>query len=735
MYVEEKLGELILKKGLLSRDQLREALLIQRVGDKEAGLKVGERIGRILLVKGLIEPMELVRVLCEQRRNIDYILVDKYLVEPGLVAVIPEMVAKEFGILPLVSFGEDEILVAANSSMSIQAKEGLEKRIEKKVDIIKVKEKDLSSIIELCYETFKRRGISSVRIGEILVRDGYLTQSELESALDESIKTQRMLGKILIERGKVNERDFFKILALQRKIPLVSAQDIMSLIDKDVINSLPRAFSLHNLILPYLRQNDKVFAVTAEPSINPEELKKALKCEELDLKLITYSDIETIMRSTFMERDIEIIDEEARTEGELEDIPIEEELTPVHIEDIASLTKRFQKITSNLLLEAIKKNASDIHIEVYENNVFIRFRIDGILYDIPYLQINKKTVAGIINVLKVWANLNIAERRLPQGGRFRKKTKDKGIYDFRIQTQPTLFGENAIIRVLSQSHPLLSLDELGFPPDIRVKYERVINNPSGLILITGPTGSGKTTTLYSTLGILRKDLRKKIVTIEDPIEYSLERIQQCQVKEEIGYNFARATRGFLREDPDVILIGEIRDYETAIEAMRASQTGHLVFSTLHTNNTIETIQRLVDIGIDRSTLASELVLILSQRLAKRICDNCKKPYRPSKELLNTFYPSGVPSGLTFFKGKGCELCDFRGHKGRIAVMEFWLIDMESKQLILSKAPSSAVLANAIRGGMVPMIKDALLKVESGIITLDELTSVIPYFEIAAWKDS
>ncbi len=732
--MEIKLGEILIKKGLISSDQLRDVLLVQRGGDERLQLKPGEKIGRIILAKGYVAPMDLLRVLCEQKRNIDFLLIGNYLVEPMVVAAVAEKAAEKFNILPLVSMDKETIIVAANRPISHAEQEAIEGSIKRNVEIVVVDDRNLAGNIKLCYDTFRKRGVSGVRIGEVLVRDKYISQTDLDAALRESIDTQRMLGKILIEKGKVNERDFFHILSMQRKVPLVTAQDIFPILDKNLIKNISRAFSIHNLVVPYLKEGNKIYAVTAEPSIDLDEFKKAMNCRDVDLKLATYSDIELILRSIYADKEVAVIEEKTIKGEDLEDMPIEEELTPIPIEDIGTLTKRFQKVTSNILLEAIKKDSSDIHIETYEKNVVVRFRVDGILYDIDYVGVNKNNVGGVINVFKVQSGMDIAERRLPQGGRFKKKTRDGSIFDFRVQSQPTLHGENLVIRILSESKPLLSLYDLGFAPDIKAKYEKLIKNPSGLILITGPTGSGKTTTLYSTLSILSKDVKKKIVTIEDPIEYSLERIQQAQIKEEKDYHFAHAVRSFLREDPDIMLIGEIRDHETAIEALRASQTGHLVFSTLHTNNTIESVQRLIDLGINPNTIASELLLIVSQRLARRNCSECKKEYRPSKELLDTFYPYGVPPGLVFYGSPGCDSCGFTGYKGRIAVMEFWFIDMESKRLIIEKADSGELLMSSMKRGMMPMIKDSLMKVEEGIIPLDELPSIIPYFQILNWKE-
>ncbi|MBI5047346.1 MAG: Flp pilus assembly complex ATPase component TadA [Deltaproteobacteria bacterium] len=732
--MEIRLGDILIKKSLITRDQLRDVLMLQQGGDEKLGLKRGEKLGKVLLAKGHIAPMELVRILCEQKGNIDFLLIGNYLVEPMLVASITEKVAERFNILPLVSMDKDTIIVAANRVIPADEHDEMENNIRKKIEVVIVDDKNLSDNIKQCYTMFNKRGMSGVRIGEILVRDKYLSYEDLEAALQESAKTQRMLGKILIEKGKVNEKDFFQMLSMQRKVPLVSAYDILPILDKSLVKSISKAFSLHNLVVPYLKEGSKIYTVTAEPVVDLDEFRKAMKCKEVDIKLATYSDIEMILRTIYADTEVQVIEERDVKEEELKDVPIEDELAPIKAEDIGTLTKKFQKISSNLLWEGIKMRASDIHIENYEKNTAVRFRIDGTLYDIKHLQINRNNAGGIINVLKVQSNLDISERRRPQGGRFRKKTTDGGIYDFRVQSQPTLHGENLVLRILNQTSSFFTLDELGFSSDVKAKYEKLIRNPSGLILITGPTGSGKTTTLYSTLSILSKGLNKKIVTIEDPVEYSLERVQQSQVKDDIGYTFAQAVRAFLREDPDIMLIGEIRDHETAIEAMRASQTGHLVFSTLHTNNTIESVQRLIDLDINPSTLASELLLIISQRLAKKICNDCKKEYRPSKELLDTFYPCGVPSGFVFYKGAGCKDCGFTGHRGRIAIMEFWFIDTESKRLIIEKADFNEMLTSSLKRGMIPMIKDALMKVEAGIIPLDEIPNIVPYFQIMNWKD-
>ncbi len=733
-----RLGEILIRKGHISRDHLRIALEIQSYGDKEYSINPGELLGKILVKRGFVETMTLVRILCEQKDNVDFLPSGKYLVEPRVLTWITEEVATRYAVMPLVSLGDEILLVSSNSDLTPDELEVLSGLVKRKVDVLLFEDPDVYSSIKRCYSTFQQRGVSSARIGEVLVRDGYVSDEDMEEALYMSRKTQRMVGKVLIETGKVNEVDFFKMLSTQRRIPLIAQQDLLPMLDKELALKLSKAFCIHNSTVPYLREGDTIFVVTAEPTIDSEDLKAALGCTHVHINLTTYSDIALILRHIFvdeassgLQHDEEDQEDEEGADDFLEDVAITEGFEG-EIESIEVTTKKYQKITNALLVQAIKAGASDIHLETYDKDVFIRYRVDGTLYDNNDIRITKKNINGVVNVIKISSDINIAERRLPQAGRFRRRMGDM-TFDFRVQTQPTLHGENVVIRLLKQSANTMLLEKLGFMPDIEARFSKVIQNPSGMILIVGPTGSGKTTTLYSTLGLISKDVTKKVLTIEDPIEYSVTRLQQSQVKKEIGFGFPDAIRAFLREDPDVILVGEIRDRETAMEALRASQTGHLVFSTLHVSNTVETIQRLMDLDLVSGTIAAEMVSILAQRLAKRNCPHCLAPHKPSKELLDSFYPNGVPSHVEFKKGMGCEKCNFMGHKGRIAVFELWLVDVESKKLIIQNAPFDELYDSATNHGLIPMIKDALYKVENGIIALDELPNIIPYFQVVRWK--
>ncbi len=727
------LGEILIRKGLISRDHLRTALEIQATGDDERGIRAGELLGKIIVKMGCIEAMELVRVLCEQKGNVDFLYSGQYLVEPRVTTWMSKDFAVEHGLMPLVSLSDDFMLVASQWSLTEDELKDISSLVGRKVDFFEVTDEDFTGSIEKCYDLLMKRGLSGLRIGEVLVRDNYVSEEDMKLAIELSQKSQRMIGKILIETGKVNEVDFFKILSLQRRIAVVTSHDIMGMLDKSLARKLSKAFCIHNYLVPYMMEEGTIYVVTSEPSFNPDELTAAFNCKHVHIDLATYTDITTILRAIFLDVDGESEDSENEEEVSdvLEDIPVDDEIQSEGIESVEYLTKKFQTITNALLLTAIKKDASDIHIETFETEVFIRYRVDGTLYDDNHIKINKGNVSGVVNVLKICSDLNIAERRLPQGGRFRRRTGGK-VYDFRLQTQPTLYGENVVIRLLKHSGSIIGLDEIGFLPDVLAQYEKLIQNPSGLILITGPTGSGKTTTLYSTLAQLSKDVRKKILTIEDPIEYSINRIQQSQTKEEIGFGFPQAIRAFLREDPDIMLIGEVRDQDTALEALRASQTGHLVFATLHVNNSVESIRRLIDLDMMPGSISAELIAVISQRLAKRNCQYCKVKHQPEKDLVDTFYPRGVPDSVVFYKGYGCEKCEFLGHKGRVPVFEFWCLDANSKKLIMADAAFDELYINALKHGLMPMLKDALLKVESGIIALEELPNIIPYFQIVRW---
>jgi type IV pilus assembly protein PilB len=743
--VSQKIGQLLLEKGLVSPTDLAEAGRIQVEGEEALGLEPDERLGRIIIRKEYAPPMEVVRTLCEQRRIDDYMLVGQYIVSPSLIARVPLEVARRGGFLPLVLLGEDddddgsaEALCAVTRTPSAEDTAEVESLLKLSIDWIVVKDRHFLTVIDRVYGLMAERGFSSVRIGEVLVRDGLVTVDEVDWAIEIARKTNSRIGRVLIEEALITEKEFYSALARHKGVPLITAGDVLSDNEAGAVASrLSRKFAIFNEVVPFRIDGKTLYVAASRTDVDLAELRKMFTCRQVVLNLVTLSDMIALLKSFYGLSSSEAErkgfadqDEESSLEM-LDDNPQTNAGVEVDGTNLKDLRQRYESLVSNLLHEAIRRRASDIHIESYENFVAVRLRIDGLLYDARTLRIDKSNVAGIVNVIKVLSDMNIAERRLPQGGRFRKRTSVGEIFDFRVQSQPTLFGENLVIRLLNQTANVVALKELGFPRARLDRFLTAVVNPSGLILITGPTGSGKTTTLYSVLDLLRRDTTKKIVTIEDPVEYSLPRIQQSQTLEAIGYDFASATRAFLREDPDVALIGEIRDEETAREAVKLSQTGHMVFSTLHTNNAIGAAPRLLVLGVEPELLASELLVVVAQRLARRICNECRVSYKPKPELLKMIYPMGVPKGVTFYKGAGCSACEGFGHSGRVVVGEFWHVDRESRVLISKGATEDEILERTIGTSYTPLLADALDKVHAGIVDVSGLPLVLPMASITA----
>jgi type IV pilus assembly protein PilB len=379
------------------------------------------------------------------------------------------------------------------------------------------------------------------------------------------------------------------------------------------------------------------------------------------------------------------------------------------------------KFVNLVLSEAIKKRASDIHIEPYEKNFRVRMRVDGSL--IEQIQPPQGIAAAIASRIKVMSKLDISEKRRPQDGRLKIKTKDNKEIDFRVSVLPTLFGEKIVMRILDKSNLQLDLNKLGFEDDDIVKFKNGLYQPNGIILITGPTGSGKTTTIYSALADLNKP-DVNISTAEDPVEFNLEGINQVQMNSEIGLNFSAALRSFLRQDPDIIMVGEIRDYETAEIAFKAALTGHLVVSTLHTNDAPSTINRLINMGVEPFLVTSAVNLIVAQRLVRKICNNCKSPMTVDHQtLLDVGFREDELQGLQVYKGEGCDICNETGYKGRISIYEILEFSDELKTLVFEKADPLILKKTAQKGGMKSLRRSALNKVKAGVTTIEEVVGV------------
>lgn len=569
---------------------------------------------------------------------------------------------------------------------------------------------------------FAREEITSdlppARLGDLLVAETGVHRAQIEHAAREARRTQRRLGEVVLEETSLSENDVYRALAHQRALPFGDVDGLLARVDLSVVRAVPRAFLMHNHVIPIAREDDALLVATTEPDGSAADLAKALSARALHLHLVTPTDYRRLWSG--VDR-LETTRDTPRSGIHAAAIEARDDLLK---DGHGELDARFLGLFESLLLDAIGERASDIHLEQYGEQVRVRLRVDGELRDVPRYAMTPAELRGVINVIKVSSELDIAERRLPQGGRMRRRAGGRA-FDLRVQTQPALHGEHTVIRLLPQDTRLLTIEDLGFDAELAASYRRLLDHPSGLVLVVGPTGSGKSTTLYAGLQILARDATRKVLTVEDPIEYSIDGVQQSQVKPEIGFSFADAMRSFVRQDPDVILVGEIRDGETALEAMRASQTGHLVFSTLHCNDAVDAVQRLLDLGMHPNTVASELLAVLAQRLARRVCEGCRVLATPDPELLAELWPKGDgPADFRCYVGEGCARCGGHGTYGRIAVVEYLPTGPEVRRGIAHRMPIDELRELALRSGLRTLRGTALALVQSGAIPLRELRDML-----------
>jgi len=551
---------------------------------------------------------------------------------------------------------------------------------------------------------------------EILIELGLISNDVLQQAREEAKKNKSLVIDEVRKLMSVNDIELYRSLAQQHGLNLGKVDELLSIIDPMLFDSCSKGFLDHHRIIPLCIQDDTLIVATNNPDASMTEIQKVFPQLSIEKILVTPTDFLRIWKA---------IDLSLKTDKQLETELLNEASN--QLQESFSKPKQEAHLVSlfeALLLDAVAERASDIHLEIYGRNVRVRLRVDGELKDLPHYFINRREMMGLINVIKIRSELNIAERRLPQGGRSRLTVGDAK-FDLRVQIQPSLHGEHVIIRLLPQNPKLISIEQLGMSTEIADNYKRMLRNPAGLMLVVGPTGSGKSTTLYAGLQLLAADSTRKVITVEDPIEYSIDRIQQTRVRPDIGFNFDDAMRSFVREDPDVILVGEIRDHETAIEAVRASQTGHVLLSTLHSNDAIDAIQRLFDLGIHPNSLASELLAIMAQRLAKKICENCRVETEPNKSILQEIFPAGTPDSFVAYSGKGCRLCQQTGTKGRVAVVEYFQITPDIRNAISKQLPVAELRKLALDCGLVTMRDSALDHVINGNISLSELPRILP----------
>ncbi len=552
------------------------------------------------------------------------------------------------------------------------------------------------------------------RIGDLLLENKKITQEQLEKALEIQSKTRKKLGNILVEEGMVEEEVILEILESQLGVPRVDFST--TFIDEDAVKSITYMLGKRHCAIPIYFRDDGVLVVAINDpldlmALDDIELATGKRIspviagrDEINRLLAKYFDTEDAERAA-----MEFSEDSFFASNE-------EDLEQQVINQVSNAP--VVRLVNSIIEQGVRNGASDLHIEPFEDRVRVRMRVDGVLHEM--MKVDKRTHNAIVSRIKIMSDLNIAERRLPQDGAIIVNVDHRDI-DLRISILPTIFGEKIVIRILDMEQFFISKEELGFTPQELKIVEDLIHNPHGIILVTGPTGSGKSSTLYTLLRELNTEV-DNIVTVEDPVEYKLDGINQVQVNLKAGLTFVTALRSILRQDPDIIMIGEIRDVETAEIAVRASITGHLVFSTIHTNDAASTINRLVDMGIPPYLVSTSLTGIISQRLVRTICSKCKKSYEATlleKEILNI--PIDQPCIL--YRGEGCGICNQTGYRGRVAVHEVLKIDKTLREMIVKGYSTDQIRDFALEKGMVPLAQNAIDLVKQGITTIDEVAKV------------
>src|ERR1051325_5883194 len=557
---------------------------------------------------------------------------------------------------------------------------------------------------------------TSDRLGEILLREGLITQDQLKKALLEQKNTGMRLGYTLVKLGFVEETEISKMLARQYRMPAVDLSRFE--VDPKILKLLPPDVAVKHTVLPLKREGRTLTVAIADPNnvTAIEDIKFITRCDVFPViageytlrnaidKYYQQSDaqLQTLLKDIEAADDLEVVEEQTDEDVKAQDLA-----------DDAPVVK----LINGLLTDAVKRGASDIHIEPFEHEMRVRYRVDGALQEVMKPPVKMR--AALTSRVKIMAQLNIAERRGPQDGRLQPKMGGR-VVGFWGCTLPVLYGEKIVLRILDKGNLTFDLSKFGFEPKAEQDLMRAIENPYGMVLVTGPTGSGKTTTLYSALSKINT-MEVNILTAEDPVEYNLMGINQVLVRNDVGMTFAAALKAFLRQDPNIIMVGEIRDLETGSIAIKAALTGHLVLSTLHTNDAPSTVTRMIDMGIEPFNVASAVNLIVAQRLVRRICSECKEEHKYSEEELKALgIPQAEAQKLTFYKGGGCDTCGGSGYKGRQGLYEVMALTSMLRRMVLKGASTEELREEAVKEGMLTLRMDGMLKVKRGITTLEEV---------------
>jgi type IV pilus assembly protein PilB len=557
----------------------------------------------------------------------------------------------------------------------------------------------------------------SGRLGELLVRENLISLQQLQKAQDEQRKTGGRIGSLLVRQGAIADHDLTNFLSKQYGVPAISLKDFD--VDDDVLKLVPKATAEKHQLVPVNRAGSSLIVAMSDPSnIFAIDDIKFLTGYNVEVVVASEQAIREALDRYYAEKGPDL-DEVMQGFDDSEVAVVETDGDDINALDLEKSAEEAPvvKLVNLILLDAIKKGASDIHVEPYEKDFRVRFRIDGVLYEV--MKPPMKLRAAMISRLKIMSELDISERRLPQDGRIKLKLGKGKEMDFRVSICPTLFGEKVVMRLLDKSNLQLDMTRLGFEEQQLKDFMEAIDRPYGMVLVTGPTGSGKTTTLYSALSKLN-EVAWNISTAEDPVEFNFFGINQVQMHEDIGLNFAAALRSFLRQDPDIIMVGEIRDFETAEIGVKAALTGHLVLSTLHTNDAPGTVSRLLNMGIEPFLVTASLNAIVAQRLCRKLCQECKKPvHLEDQALLDAGFPAEEIGTFQGFEPAGCKACNDRGYKGRVAVYEVMPLWDGLKELVIQGCSAAELKQEAIRLGFKTLRMAALNKVKIGMTTLAE----------------
>ena len=552
------------------------------------------------------------------------------------------------------------------------------------------------------------------QLGDILLEGGHVTRTQLDNALDEQRRLGRSLGRVMVDLGLLTESQLVAALAQQIGMTFVDLSDYA--VDGSAVSRVADAVCRRHTALPIGYEDGKLLVAMADPAnVFAVDDIRSLTGMEVKAVVATKPDVLAAI-DRYHRGDAELDDLTSAIDGAFED---DDDLAGVKdVTDDAPIVK----FVNLLITQAIQDRASDIHIEPAEKDLRVRFRIDGVLHEV--MRSPKSITSGVTSRLKIMADINIAERRIPQDGRLSVTTNGKKI-DLRVATLPTVWGEKIVMRILDNSTAMLKLSDLGFGEENYDVYSKSFVKPYGMILVTGPTGSGKSTTLYATLNIVSRP-EVNVITVEDPVEYRLPGINQVQTNAKAGLTFAAALRSILRSDPDIVLLGEIRDHETAQIAIEAALTGHLVLSTLHTNDAPSAITRLTEMGIEPFLVGSALDCVLAQRLARRLCPKCKEAYQPSREsLVDMRFPWDPDEPLpTLYRPVGCQACSKTGYKGRLALHEVMAVSEDIERLAVERASALVIGQVAREQGMITLRNDGLTKVKAGLTSMEEILRVV-----------